>query len=581
MTPPRLDGKSSLGPICVEELASVSAAPEELVCSADTYSASPEPMVPSPSLRSLFHARYLQQKAASQNSTVVASAFSGQNVHNSSDIPVFAFTPLGFLFMLKGCANEGDTQGSSADTTPLPRPTENPPVQTGGDAGGLGTGIQTMFAATKCQHPNDLDIANAAKGLLMTCSDDGLAGVTDGVGLIEKLDASSGSVTALNLPSTFNGDSSKPVHLTSSAPGTGGIIYTGFAASGSKAEFEGGSRSFGSSGIFTSSEAGTGTGAITTFDSLQLKLPDGSILPISLAGINGNDTTVNSIQPNTPASMTTMGSRLIVVNANKALDKAGKADFAPFTIHRYTVDAGGALTPEAVGDAQTISKITGTDNPNNAFLVDGHYNPAAIAAIDNDRFAVVEQGLPMSKSADGGGLPGGNSSGIHVFKAADLQSGLNDGPDSAGSSFIAFTDAPDPKNPGVDFVANSSSQLSIIGNRYALIGSFDGSGRIAVVDCNATPPPVGTSRVQYIKIFEDGSDIASVVANPNGSFAYVISDTGKIRTVTVAQGADFGKVSAIETLASVPPGASFPAAFADSSVIAAHPGGYSKAKITQ
>jgi hypothetical protein len=105
---------------------------------------------------------------------------------------------------------------------------DRPPQVPNGADGGLGAGINTAFANSACARPVDLDLSNTAGSALMTCGINGLSGSLTGVSTAERIDAMSGAVTTLQLPTTLGSDS-RPVYTTTSATGSNGVVYTGFA----------------------------------------------------------------------------------------------------------------------------------------------------------------------------------------------------------------------------------------------------------------------------------------------------------------------------------------------------------------
>lgn len=544
---------------------------EELVCRSETP---PPPATTSlPDIRALAHQRYTQslllrnRTALASNSPLSSSTplASNSSIFNSSPLAMSGFTFVGAaLPMACGTHDPLDDDPPPGDD-PIDDPSddENPPVNTGGDDGGLGAGILTSFAASDCAKPVDLDIASDTSSLLMTCSD------TEGAGnaILERINASTGAVEALLLPDTLENEPTKAVHLTSAAGSGTGVVHVGFAPTGTDAQFISGARSLGNSGIFITPENDANATSHVLFNPFQIRY-DGSILPISLAGVNGTDATVNSFTPNTPVSMVRLGNQLFSLTQNRVVNHMGTTsasddtmDFAPATILRYGVSSSGALSATPIGSAGLGNVIAGSSDPHNAYFMDGVYNPTAIGATEDGRLVVVSQGIP-----------GANASSIHVFNP-DFTSGLTDG---AGSSEIVLNDS---ANPDFDFVVNNSSQVTLVGNT-AIVGSFDGSGRIAIVDVSAAGPSGGASRIRYVKVYDNGSDIANIVANPSGQYAYVISDTGHIRTVTLTAGDNFGKVGNDYSLASgLMSGTTIPALFRANAVIAARPNGYSKAPI--
>jgi len=564
------------GPVCTSEepLFTPFTPPEELVCRADSFSSTTAPL--GSDLRTQFHARYQRQLLA-QAAASGSLATQGFGTPNSSST-IFDSNPLAisgwtFLGGLQGCSHAPLDDMPPGDNTVVPDPTDDPPVNTGGNNGGLGAGIVTAFAASQCHRPLDLDPASDASSLLMTCGD------TEGQGnaILERINASSGAVTQLLLPDTIGNDPTKPVHLTSAASSGGGIVHVGFAPTGTDVDFTGGARHFSLSGIFTTPEADESATTNVLYPALQ-QFVGSNVTPITLAGIqldnagtatehasSGVDAVVNQFNPNTPVSMVRIGNHLYSLERNLVLNPTnGKIDLAPTTIHRWDVNAtSGALTPLAIGATQSANHIPGSTDPSNAFLISGAYNATAIAALGTDRVAAVIQGLPGDEG----------SSQLRVYNL-DLTPGLNSPGGITTISTISLSDSTG------SFTANNSSQLAIYGDRYAIVGSADGSGRIAIVDCNRDAPAPPANRARFVKAFDDGHDIANVVLNPNGQYAYVISDTGSIRTVTLTEGDNFGKVGDAFTLASgLHSGTVIPAAFRADSVIAARPDGYSKAPI--
>jgi hypothetical protein len=435
---------------------------------------------------------------------------------------------------------------------PDPRDDENPTTKPGNDAG---TTPGTSLASSECQAPADLDSASDTSSLLMTCSDTS----GDGLAKLERVNISTGDVEPLLLPDTLENEPTKAVYLTSAASQGTGVAHVGFAARGSDAQFTGGDRSLANSGIFRVPEADVNATSHVLFDSFQRNL-FGEILSISLAGLNGTEATVNSFSPNTPVSMIHVGNQLFALTRNVAINpRDGSLDLAPATILAYDVDSSGELTAAPVGAVQEGGVIAGTSDKHNAYLLEGTFNPTAIGATEDGRLVVVSQGIP-----------GENATSIQVLNA-DFTSGITSG---AGSSEIVITDA---ANPDFDFVANSASQVSIAGN-LALVGSADGSGRVAVVDISAAGPSGGAPRVRFVKAFDDGSDIANIVVDSNSN-AYAISDSGQIRSINLTAGANFGKVGEAVSLANVNAGSALPAALRAGSIVVAHPGGYSKASV--
>ncbi len=543
--------------------------PEEQVCRAPEQVFSPVTAArPLPDIRARLHARYAQQVLQQHPTLAAISAFGPaapsaparrNSIFNSNPVALsgWAFLPL--------ACNHGplDDMPPPGDPDENP-PTDNPPINEGGNDGGLGNG--SPLTSTACRNPIDLDISSDASSLLMTCSDDGRDGNFEGVSLVERINATTGAKTALLLPDSIDNEPEKAVHLTSAASTGTGVFHAGFTATGSEAQFTGGQRSYANSGVFWASESDPNNANHVLFQPFEVRLA-GSRMPISLGAANGTDATVWSIQPNNPVSMVRVGDQLLVLTANHTVNpQDGLIDFGPASVLRYNIAGSGALTASGMGAASPTT-IAGGDQDHNGFVMDGVYNPSSIADLGDGRIAILSQGLP-----------GENSSTIHVYNASDFSSGLNASGSSAGSPEIILSDLTGPDGP--DFGSNSSSQLTIVGGRYALVGGADGSGRMAIVDLQRPAPASGGTRLRFVKIFDDGHDIANIVANPNGNYAYVVSDTGEIRTVTLTAGADYGKVGNIYTLASgLLAGTTIPAAWRASSIIAASPLQYHRAPI--
>ncbi len=556
----------------VEENSCVAPPAEELVCRADT----PAPVATSstsllPDFRAMAHSSYAARLLDRSRSSLASSAFGTSSSSSSplaSSSSLFSSNPLmlnGLVVFggLPGCSHEplDDMPPPGDPDIDDPSDDENPPVNTGGDNGGLGT-INTSFANSACKHPLDLDLSSDTNSLLLTCGDRASQGDTEGVAILERINATTGHIDQLLLPNLLEDEPTKPVYLTAAASEGGSVTHVGFASDGTVAELTGGTRSLGNSGIFIVPEADENLTSHVLFNSFQRNLPgdDGRVALANLSG--AAPASVIHFTPNTPVSMVRSGTHLYVLTRNHAVNPVdGSLDLAPATILRYDVNAtNGSLTPVSIGAVQS-NVIAGTSTPHNAYLMDGAYNPTALAVASDGRLVAVTQGIP-----------GENASSIHVFNP-DMTSGITSG---AGSSEIIISDA---ANPDYDFVASSSSQVALYGNN-AIVGSMDGSGRIAIVDVSAAGPSGGANRTRFVTVFDDGSDIANVVLNPNGQFAYVISDSGAIRAVTLTEGANFGKVGDTFSLASgVMPGTTIPAAFRSSSIIAARPLHYSRAEV--
>lgn len=562
--------------------------PEDLVCSADH----PEPLLASSagytdassfldasSRSDRIHSRYSQQVLERNRARILGDAgFSAGGSSSVSQANPIASSLLGAIsiFSMTGCSDHPalneDGGGSDAGD---PGDSENPPMIPGGADGGLGSGINTTFGTGVCPRPLDLDPATGSGNALMTCGHNGLNGSETGVGLIERLStASGGTATGLQLPITLGGDSARPVFVSTSATGTGGMMYTGFSPRNTQPQLQGNSSLFGNSGVFVWSESDPSAASPILFDRMQINLL-GDILPISLETHN----TVTSIRPNGPVSMVRVGSQLFVLSENRALDPTdGRMTNAPATVHRYNIAANGSLSPAPVAGVQPGNVVFGTNTQTNAYLIDGAFHPTALGDVGDGRIAAVIQG-----SADGT-----NRSSIRVM-TTDFGPAFNADPAHPDEPVSDTIDLIDSNTPGApDFVVNSSSQVAITnigGVPHAIVGSADGSGRIAVVNLDRNTVE---DRVRFVNVLDDDNDfntdhgdVANIVTSPDGNFAYVITDTGEARAVTLTAGASQFAVGNVYRITSSSPvsGTELPSLFIDNSILTARPNGYSKAPI--
>ncbi|MDL1872644.1 hypothetical protein FBR05_10615 [Deltaproteobacteria bacterium PRO3] len=562
-----------------EELVCRADQPEQLFSSVDGYTDASSFLASTSSRSDRIHARYAQQVLERSRARILGDAgFSSGGASSSHSNPV-ASSLLGALslFSATGCANHAplNEDGGAGGDTGDPGDSENPPMIPGGEDGGLGSGINTAFGTGVCPRPLDLDPSTSSGNALMTCGHNGLNGSETGVGLIERLSTSAGgTATALQLPITLNNDSARPVFTTTSATGTGGMMYTGFAPRNTQPQLQGNSALFGNSGVFAWSESNPGAATPVLFDRMQINLA-GDILPISLE----THETVTSIRPNGPVSMVRVGSQLFVLSENRALNPSdARITNAPATIHRYNIAPNGSLSPAPVAGVQPGNVIFGTNTQTNAYLIDGAFHPTAIGDVGDGRIAAVIQG-----SDDGT-----NRSSIRVL-TTDFGAAFNADPAHPDEPVSNTIDLIDSNTPGApDFVVNSSSQVTITnigGVPHALVGSADGSGRIAVVNLDRN---YVENRVRFVNVLDDDNDfntdhgdVANIVARPDGSFAYVITDTGEARAVTLTPGASQFAVGNVYRITQSAPanGTELPSLFIDSSILTARPSGYSKAPI--
>jgi hypothetical protein len=289
---------------------------------------------------------------------------------------------------------------------------------------------------------------------------------------------------------------------------------------------------------------------------------------------SGNGFEVFGFNPNTPVSMLKADGKLYVLNANRVFNYDAAAanaadpeaepkqvlDYAPASIHAFSIGADGSLTPAQAGDQ---ALMVGTESkPGHAYVMNGSFNPSAMADLGDGRLAVVTRGLGS-----------GNTSVLHVYNIEDFTSGL-----SGANSDIAITDG-----SALNFSINASPHLPIVelgGTPYALLGSNDGTGRVALV--NLGKDVVDSERLEFFGVFDGETNVASIV--PDGDRAYVISDKGDIRPLylfdNAEQGISFGSVGPVKKLATTDAGTHYVAGLSGNSLVAASPNNYSKASIT-
>ncbi len=481
-----------------------------------------------------------------------------------------AYPPVGVpvaATVLAACSNHPPLK-ESPRTRPATDPSnaDNPPVVRGGEDG---TGnISTIYADSSCETPLDLDQSSKDENnLLMSCGDDILSGNTDGIGLIEKINVKTGEVSSIKLPGVVDGDENKPVYLSATVAPKNGIILTGFSPSGSPAQFLADSTRLANSGVFFLNEANTNPQTVT-FKPFQRTVGEEK-LSISLS----NHLTLNTIQPNSPVSMTWLGDTALVLNSNKAThpDESKEVLNAPLSIHPLQINENGNLTAS------------------DPYLVDGAYYPTAIAAVDEERFVVVARGvdynlrgedIQAAADAKESGIIPPNPSKLLVYDK-NFAPGFDPGPDSAGAAEIPLADA-----ANTEFVANNARQVPVVqidGVPHAIVGSADTTGRVAIVNLDRDPSKVfGESRVEFRRAFDDGSDIANIVVSEDQKYAYVISSDGEVVTMTLDPAKNFRVTDSAKKLVDlVPDSGILPAARSGNVMVVASPGTYSAAGIVK
>jgi hypothetical protein len=493
------------------------------------------------------------------------------------------------------CANQEDGVHN-----PPPLVTEPDPTGTGGTGGGKEdppttptdtdgiSGSNASFASSVCETPVDMDLSAIDSNVIMTCGDNADLGQTQGASKLEIVNPGTGEIVPIQLPITHR---NIPIRLTSAASGSGNILYVGFKAAGSESQFESDISRFNHSGIFVvNQETGMVIGDPITFAPIALPFP---VEIANVAGVGSDPSggeggaggtsgetqvpAINGFTPNSPI-LGQIGNELYAVCSNDTLNRPAALegltpiiDFAPVSAHAFIINADGSLSPKAGVSPQPISE------EGNVSVLFGAFNPKAVADLGDGRIAILVQGVPGR----------GNSSTIQVLNTSNFESGLGE---TAFSSYIDLTDS-----GGLNFFANNSGNLAIIHLEvqgadgpeavpHAIVGSADGSGRVALV--NLAPDVPEETRTTFISVYKDAelADIAAIVAD--GDRAYVVSDTGKIRTLFLADSAEadgpkFGNVGPVHNLNTVPPGTRMEAALSGSSILVAQPGNYSQATTVQ
>ncbi len=458
---------------------------------------------------------------------------------------------VGTMFSLTGCASETN-ELPPTDEEPMDPPTEDPdPVE--GDQDAVGA-INGDHASGECLNPADLLLSHVDSSILMVCGDDPAVDGGAGPGRIEVVNPgeSTGSVPFLTVPTVIADDAARPVRLSSGASQEGtSLIVAGLAPSGNQADYESNPNIFKNSGLLALSQTGgvPDSNSVVEFDALGFDFP----FPLANVSAPENQAVVSSIQPNTPVSMTIVGDTLYVLNANMALNQQAALeglevlDYAPATIHAYTIGDGGSLTPQPLGAVEMT--VDGEAAPGHALPLFGQYAPAAITTTPDGRLAVLIRGI-------GGG---DNPSRILLINPEN----------PAESQEITLSDS-----AGLNFWAGSSNELPIVdfnGAPHALVGAGDGTGRLAMVNLD-------DGSTSYVGVFSGEANITSVVVDTSGTQLVAVSDTGNVRSVNLAEIDDISGLPKVGQTHSIPAEPRL-AALRGNSMIIAHPTSYTQVEV--
>ncbi|HCU23665.1 MAG TPA: hypothetical protein DF383_01510, partial [Deltaproteobacteria bacterium] len=177
-----------------------------------------------------------------------------------------------------GCNSNHDPVGGVGGGDPVPDPNEIPPVMTGGEDGIFGGGINTMFSTGSCIRPVALT-GGSMDTFLGTCGSVWVNGApTQGTGLVEQVNISTGGITARQLK-TFLGPNpnENPISLTSTAAGNGSARFTSFEPSSPKPVLLGDPRLLLNSGILSWNENNPDGALVSKFPHAKIR-PGGSTI---------------------------------------------------------------------------------------------------------------------------------------------------------------------------------------------------------------------------------------------------------------------------------------------------------------
>lgn len=491
--------------------------------------------------RASYRQSLLTRSVSLDASQLTAALSGGSNVAARASSDGAAILMAG-PFAIAACGSNNVEQLPPIDEEPPPDPDqgEDPDPIPGQD--GIAS-VDGGFAGGQCLNPASM--VAMASSILMFCGDDSAVEGGDGVGRIEEINPSSGAADVPFIPVAV-GDTYK----ISSGAVSDGIVIAGLAPSGTVADYEStGPDLLQNSGLLAFSKTGGVADIANTvlFDELTFDFS----FPLANVENPSEQQLISTLVPNTPVSMAVVGNTVYVLNANRAfnnqaaLDGLDVLDYAPATVHAYTLGGDGSLTPATVGDVEMV--VNGELTPGHAYPLFGQYAPAAIADVGDGRLAVLIRGI-------GGG---DNPSKVIVFDPSD--------PGNTSAEY-SITDS-----AGLNFWAGTSNQLNIVDYNdapHALVGAGDGSGRLAMVNLDD-----GTTT--YVGVFTGDANVQSISVNATHNVVVVTSSNGEARTVNL------GEVDEITGLPTVGQTHTIPAdpkesAIIGNNVIVAHPMSYTR-----
>ncbi len=473
-------------------------------------------------------AEYQRGRVESLRSQFVANNFSQVPQAKSGGLgSVLAWGPLGILAATTGCANQGVQD--APENGPENSDPENPdPQPTPED--GLGTPRQD-FAGSDCSVPADMAAAALVDSVMALCGDSVVSEGETGARLLEQVDPTTGEVDAYSIGessyievSVGGGVVSVPVKNTSLvAPETGRYVVTMASAESPEKYLATEAIPSGVGGNYRPHSAVSGLRIININGVVQQTVHHAPLLfsfpPQGVPSSNHNliegetQSLVKAFFPNNAVDVVRAGDALWTLNANLVLNSTVAAwneehpaeqarsvvDYLPITIHGFS---NGALEPLGVEAGELVDAMT--NEPSNAIVLSGGYNPAGMAVIEQGNLAgqlvVVAQGLVNEQ--------GVSHSDSKIFVVDPATTAVYEIPlNVSASNVFRATD-----QRGV-------ALTTLDGEAHALVGSANGSGQVALVNLE-------TEWVEFFGVFNDealaSSDgvypaVAAVVTDPNDS----------------------------------------------------------------
>ncbi|MBI2336438.1 MAG: hypothetical protein HYU97_06715 [Deltaproteobacteria bacterium] len=407
-----------------------------------------------------------------------------------------------------------------------PPPTDNPPVEAGGDVGRLQNNIVKSLSDF-CAEPADLDTASASE-VVATCGDktklavvgpattDAAREIALPTELAPAIGAGSPKVAVFPTATYVNPDYEEPSSGEKIA-----LAYVGFtqgldAADPSKNYFL-------ASGVHSVALGSGETETSILFDTVDASGPGGAGQVTDNTG-NG----VGVFTPNRPTALfavqvpveTAAGeepefqTRLVVATANPRGEIDGTPILGPGTFQLMTVSNGFAVPADASAFGENSYRL-----PKAQFDSSGAYvPPPADGSVD-------AANLSATVFVGDYGLVGGADMGEGNFFLVAQE----------GESLSLWNAKAEPTaNISLGFRPSAQSNVPVIesfkgvAGKYAVLGTADASGRVILLNLDdSSQQPVG--------VFETGN-IQSIALSPDQQYAYVMNADGEVRVLTLADG---------------------------------------------